>query len=337
MKRLFLLIVLVALVSWFIVRHRWDHVRPAGPSRHGNASFYVDTSEAKGRLLAKVRHHARQTLNEAHDEVHHAFDEARDEVHKAFDEARDDVHQAFDEARDDVHQALSEVRVALVADDGSPRALSPAPAPPAAEREEAEGLPVPIVPGTRVTEAEARPPAPPAPPRPVITIRGQAHGAVAPSARAPSQVRKVTGLISATKERAEAEARRKFQVDVVNWLDPEVPAGWTPPVSLLDAMVLDTRFEPVIKDYGTLYVAELKFDASPQRRAALVERYNQELVQRRLITLGGSLAFILICLAVTSGYIRADEATKGYYTNRLRMLAAAGVGAAGVIIYQMVA
>ena len=63
--------------------------------------------------------------------------------------------------------------------------------------------------------------------------------------------------------------------------------------------------------------------------------YNRELVQQRLSRSGGSLGFVLICLAAISGYIRADEATKGYYTNRLRMLAAAGVGAAGVIIYQM--
>ena len=67
-----------------------------------------------------------------------------------------------------------------------------------------------------------------------------------------------------------------------------------------------------------------------------IKVYNHELVGRRLVNLGGSLAFILICLAAVSGYIRADEATKGYYTNRLRMLAAAGVGAGGVLIYQMV-
>jgi len=49
------------------------------------------------------------------------------------------------------------------------------------------------------------------------------------------------------------------------------------------------------------------------------------------------LGFVLICLAAISGYIRTDEATKGYYTNRLRMLTAAGVGAAGVLIYQVLA
>ena len=66
------------------------------------------------------------------------------------------------------------------------------------------------------------------------------------------------------------------------------------------------------------------------------ELYNHELVGRRLDQARRLAGFILICLAAVSGYIRADEATKGYYTNRLRMLAAAGVGAGGVLIYQMV-
>ena len=102
-------------------------------------------------------------------------------------------------------------------------------------------------------------------------------------------------------------------------------------------MVVETRINPIVKDYGTLYKAELTADFSPQRRAELVDAYNHELVQHRLMTLGGMLGFVLICLAAISGYIRADEATKGYYTNRLRMLAAAGVGAAGVIVYRLVA
>ena len=78
-------------------------------------------------------------------------------------------------------------------------------------------------------------------------------------------------------------------------------------------------------------------DTSPQRRTALIEVYNRQLVDQRLASLGATLAFILICLAAVSGYICADEATKGYYTNRLRMLTAAGVGASGVLLYHMVA
>jgi hypothetical protein len=147
----------------------------------------------------------------------------------------------------------------------------------------------------------------------------------------------VAGLISANEQRAEADARRELQRVVVQWLDPDVPASWRPPSRLLNAMILETQTRPVIKDYGTLYETELKVDFTPNSRSRLVETYNGEAVRHRLESLGGTLAFVLICLAAICSYIRADEATKGYYTNRLRMLAAAGVGAAAVVIYNIVA
>ena len=128
-----------------------------------------------------------------------------------------------------------------------------------------------------------------------------------------------------------------LQAKVLEWLSPHVPASWTPPASMLKPIVADMQIDSIEKPYGTVYVAHLKAKAPPELRAQLVDTYNRELVQHRLMTLGGTLAFVLICLAAISGYIRADEATKGYYTNRLRMLAAAGVGAAGVIVYKMVA
>jgi hypothetical protein len=147
----------------------------------------------------------------------------------------------------------------------------------------------------------------------------------------------VTGQLSATEERAKADALCQLSHHVADWLDPEVPASWTPPGRLLDAMVVTTDVKTIEKDYGTLYEATLTVDKSPTHRTALVEAYNRQLVERRMATLGGTLAFTLICLAAVAGYIRADEATKGYYTARLRMLAAAGVGAAGVILYHLVA
>ena len=101
-------------------------------------------------------------------------------------------------------------------------------------------------------------------------------------------------------------------------------------------MILETKIKPIVKDYATIYEAELRVDVSPERRAHLIAAYHRQLVHGRLVFLGGTLAFFLTCLAALSGYIRADEATKGYYTNRLRLLAAAGVGASGVLIYQMV-
>ena len=49
--------------------------------------------------------------------------------------------------------------------------------------------------------------------------------------------------------------------------------------------------------------------------------------------IAGVLAFVLTCLAAVAGYIRADEATWGYYTNTLRVVAVGAVGATGALIY----
>jgi hypothetical protein len=341
MKQYILLLVVVILVSWLMASHRSVHVAPCGPSRHGNGSIHARDGQTERRIMAEARHKARRALAEARDEARQAldearqaFDQARNEAHQAFAEARDDVHQALAEARDDVHQALADAHVVQVSDDEAADDLPPPPQPPPAERDDADGLPVRIVPGTRVTDATIGPPAPSAPP---ARLRGaiRVHPPAPNAAPAAPEVYKLAGLISATKQRAENEARRSLRDFVVSWLEPDVPRGWTPPAQLLDALVRNTRFEAVEKAYGTLYVAELVIDASPARRAAFVAAYNHELVHRRLITLGGTLAFVLTCLAVVSGYIRTDEVTKGYYTNRLRLLAAAGVGAAGVIIYRL--
>jgi hypothetical protein len=329
MKRYFLLIVLVMMVSWIAASHRSPFRRPAGPPRHWAAQRNVREDDAGRRIVVDTRRKTQRALAEA-----------RDEVRQALDEARDEVRQAFAEARDDLHQALDEARVTFVSDDDSPRPLPPVPASSPTASEVADGLPVPIVPGTRVTEAEAIPPvapAAPAVPRAPAAPRVSAI-TVVPAVSTSSSRWNVSGRLSATPERATADARRQLQEQVASWLDPEVPRSWAPPARMLDAMILDEpQLKPVHKSYGELFEVTLTVDASSQRRATLVEVYNRQLVERRLATLGATLVFVLICLAAVSGYIRADEATKGYYTNRLRMLAAAGVGASGVIIYHMVA
>jgi hypothetical protein len=333
MKRFLVLIVLVILAFWVV---RSTRPRPVWHAPQPAHRPHPREGASARELAAEARQQAQQALAEAR----HSIAEARQEIRQAWHEARDEMHQAWQEASDEMRQAYHEVLAA----DGGQTPLPPPPPPPAPPpaREQADGLPVPIVPGTRVTEAEARPPAPPSPPRPVVAIsqhQPPRAKVVRPAAPTPTPARTIVGLISAKEGTAKDEARKALRREVVQWLDPEVPGSWTPPARIVDSMILETRIRPVVKDYGepvTLYVAELKADFSPQRRFALIEAYNGELVRHRLATLGGLLAFILICLGVISGYIRADEATKGYYTNRLRMLAAAGVGAAGTIIYHLV-
>jgi hypothetical protein len=332
MKRLIFIVALVMVALWVLrAERRVRVVPPATQAPPAARPLLVD--EFKRGPKVRAPKPARRTL----DEVRQALHEAHDELRHAVDEAKDEFQQAIDEVREEVRHAVDEVHSVSVScdDDDTPCPARPpvATAPPAA-------------------------PAPPAPPAAVVMPDGHPgqesphfvgkHAGISteveadlpewgatPTNQPPNG--KVDGLICSDKQRAEADVRNKLREAVAEWLDPDVPRGWTRPDSVYNSLIQTIDFEPVDRPYGTMYVAHLKFDASPGRRASLVAVYNRELVIRRLVKLGGSLGFILICLAAVSGYIRADEATKGYYTKRLRMLAAAGVGAAGVLIYQMLA
>jgi len=313
MKRLFLLIAVVMLVYWVWASHRWAHLRQPEAARW-NGPHYAQDREARRHRVANTGDEVRQALQEAGHEIRHSVGEVRDEVHHAIDELRG----ALLSDNDDRQRSDAEPRVV--------------------EREEAEGLPVRIVPGTRVTDAQA---VPPVPGRTVIKSlhpRGLRPEKTPVVKTGTAEIPMLEGEISATPERADADAYRKLRETITAWLDPDVPSSWSPPGRELDSIVLATTLQTVEKkEYGPMYITHLKLDTTPERRARLVKLFNRELVAHRLVNLGGSLAFILMCLAAVSGYIRADEATKGYYTNRLRMLAAAGVGAGGVLIYQMLA
>ena len=148
MKRFLLLIVLVMLVFWIMARHRAAHIRPAGSAQGTVRVTCITAMRVRQRArLAAVRRHA------VDEQTRQALHEARAEVRQAFDEAQDEVRQASDEVR---KATRSQTTI-------HPMLLPPAPQPPTSAREEAEGLPVPIVPGTRVSEAQAQPPVPPRP------------------------------------------------------------------------------------------------------------------------------------------------------------------------------
>lgn len=172
-----------------------------------------------------------------------------------------------------------------------------------------------------------RPPAPPEPPR--------AEDVDAPWEEL--KVRTVVGRVSATEERARADARRQLEAEVAKWLEPYVPASWRPNPRRLDSMIVGVNISPTEKPYGTVYTAELHVDFSDSRRAALLADYGRITARDRMLKLGGLFAFVLICLAAVSAYIHADEATKGYHTTRLRLVTTVAVVAAGYLIYLLLA
>jgi hypothetical protein len=151
----------------------------------------------------------------------------------------------------------------------------------------------------------------------------------------PIATRLVRGLPMATIPRAKESAREARDRAIAESLRPAgLPAGWHPPAPLVEAM---TRWEPVEadeRDYGTVYVQAAWLDLSAARRDRLVEAYEREVAGHRLAQLAGALGFVLACLAALVGYIRADEATRGYYTNQLRLAAVAAVGASGFVLYR---
>ena len=330
MKRPLLFVLLVMMLAWFATTR---YVRVRNPPHFSP-------------LTVQLR-----PADRAHRDALRAAQEARAEAHRAIAETRGELRESLNEVNQELHCALQEaaeeVRVAV------------------------DGIPVPILPGTRVVEALPQPPASPTLPecpladvsvQPALPPSPSAHsnppgfpGLVEhpqappppplsparprqqpPNSVSPKETRLLTGLISATEERAKEEARKQLEKEVTDWLELSgVPRSWKPSTQQIDAMIIETIVEPVVKDYGTLYVAKLRLDVSPEQRAIFTESYKRQLVHRRMVLLGGTLGFVLICLGAISGYIRADEVTKGYYTNRLRLLAAGGVGAAGVVIYQM--
>ena len=172
-------------------------------------------------------------------------------------------------------------------------------------------------------------------------------------------VRVLVGQLSASPERARLDLRKRVDREVAAWLAADIPPSWTPPRRLVDAMIGETYVEPVVRSFAptpgeavgaanaaaaeplagldelyTLYRAGQRLDFADARRSEFVEAYRRDVASARMRRSGSVIAVVLSLLAITTLYLRADEATKGYYTNRLRVLATLGLGAAGIVAYR---
>jgi hypothetical protein len=179
--------------------------------------------------------------------------------------------------------------------------------------------------------------------------------------------RVLVGRVSVSEDRARQDLRKALEREVSEWIAADVPPTWKVPDRLIDRMIRGsyvqkvtrnlkpTAVEPIplpgpeaetsaessssldvpgLENLYTLYRAGQQVDFSPQRKARIIETYRKDLATQRMQRMGGGLALALGLLAVMSGYIRADEATRGYYTNHLRLAAVAGLGVAGVAAYR---
>jgi hypothetical protein len=177
--------------------------------------------------------------------------------------------------------------------------------------------------------------------------------------------RVLIGRVSVSEDRARQDLRKTLEREVSEWIAADVPPTWKVPAPLINRMVRGSYVQkvtrnlkptpgeaipapeaetgaessssldvPGLENLYTLYRAGQQVDFSPQRKARIIEAYRKDLATQRMQRMGAGLALALGLLAVMSGYIRADEATRGYYTNRLRLAAVAGLGVAGVAAYR---
>ncbi len=179
-------------------------------------------------------------------------------------------------------------------------------------------------------EAQAKAPRPPK--------RDHRSAPPAPAA-APRELRTVQSELMASVERSENDLTVQVKRAIVDWLAQDgVPASWTPPKGLVESMLVGKpAVEPVQWKDLQVFRASRQVDFSPSKKAELLEVFHRQQAGRRLAILGGGLVFVLSLLGAVAGYIRADEATRGYYTNPLRLVAAAGVLTAGAAVYGLLA
>lgn len=116
--------------------------------------------------------------------------------------------------------------------------------------------------------------------------------------------------------------------------NPRITPSWqVPPRVIYDRLVRDEHVETVDWTYGSMYRAHLLLELSPERRDNLISEWRQWVLERRLTQLGAGLGFVLICLSSVLGYLRLDEATRGYYSGWLRAGLVATVAGSAAVLY----
>jgi hypothetical protein len=129
-----------------------------------------------------------------------------------------------------------------------------------------------------------------------------------------------------TPKDAESDALR----NACDWLAEHSGLGWTPTPEFLREKGMINFDKPteeefkVAKDFadgGKMKVVKMRLTVTADQAREIQKQARQERMQSRqwlaLLGLGGMACL----LAVVGGYLRLEEATKGYYTRRLRLTA----------------
>lgn len=159
----------------------------------------------------------------------------------------------------------------------------------------------------------------------------------------PVVYRVVTSERWATREEARRDAleragdvAREFAAQV----DSRLGASWQVPLWLVqDRLIREEFTEEVDWSYSSLapmYQSHLLVELSPAKRELMLDQWQHSVTQARVRQLGAGFGFVLVCLMTLLGYLRLDDATRGYYTGWLRTAAFGVVAATAAALYTWV-
>ncbi|MGD0137935.1 MAG: hypothetical protein ABSD28_03600 [Tepidisphaeraceae bacterium] len=97
-------------------------------------------------------------------------------------------------------------------------------------------------------------------------------------------------------------------------------------------LAADELVERFDRPYGTVWTETVLLDASPAKLDRLVDRYRGELPARRAWMTAVQLGAAALTLSVWIAYLLLNMITKGYFTLRLRLLAATITAVALVVL-----
>jgi len=190
----------------------------------------------------------------------------------------------------------------------------------------------------------------------------QARGPSKPATPFPTFEKMVEGKPAATRERALEFALSRAQEVIAAFLKESQPSlTWSPPTAYIREHLLREVDQPEDESWEkkdinghsilvqektfehadeTAYIVKIKVGVSAQDLASIQklqqadqENLRHQIAYERQVWLGKILIGVVALLLAAAGYIRLEDATKGYYTTWLRLGLVGVAGAVGAGIW----
>jgi hypothetical protein len=162
-----------------------------------------------------------------------------------------------------------------------------------------------------------------------------------------SVMQTLTGRRYATPQQALDDALRQAAEEARNYLQQAAPrpVQWKVPLSFVQDRLVQDQFVSQV-DWDAegvdsppfaepMYQAHVLVELTPAKRDALLRMWREEVLGERIRWLAAGSAFVLVLLATLAGYLRLDEATRGYYSGRLKLVAVVVVGVAALVLLRL--